>query len=80
MASRVVEKGSPEWMAFMDLWDIWKKVGTPENSEKYWHDLVWEHAAGYLEKYKNIPEFPVFKRMMVGMCEGLDEMAREKGI
>ena len=50
VASRVVEKGSPEWMAFMDLWDIWKKVGTPENGEKYWHDLGGEHAAGYREK------------------------------
>ena len=80
VASKTVEKGSPEWQAFMDIWDIYKQTAEPESDEKYWHDLVWEHANGYLEKYKNIPEYPIFRNMIIGMCNGLDEMAKERGM
>ena len=74
MAERTVEKGSDEWMAFMDLWDIYKKNGTPEDGEKNWHDLVWKYANDFMEKYKNIPQYPIFRNMVVGMIEGIDEM------
>lgn len=79
LAQKTIEKGSSEWLAFMDIWDIYKKVGNPEEDAQYWHDLVWKHANGYLEKYKTIPEYPIFRNMIVGMCEGLDEMIRNEG-
>lgn len=53
MASVKFNKGSEEWLMFMDFWNLCQKHWKPENNDKYWEQLT-DDANEFYEKYKEI--------------------------
>jgi hypothetical protein len=53
MASAKFNKGSEEWLMFMDFWNLCQKHWQVENKDKYWEQLT-NDANEFYEKYKEI--------------------------
>ena len=53
MAGVKFNKGSEEWLMFMDFWNLCQSFWNPETSEKYLDDLM-NKANEFCEKYKDI--------------------------
>lgn len=53
MAAVKFNKGSEEWMMFMDYWNICQKYWIPNNSDEYWQELM-EDINIFMEKYREI--------------------------
>lgn len=37
---REMKKESPEYKAFIAVWEFWKKYGTPEDNAEYWDETI----------------------------------------
>lgn len=51
MASKKFEKGSEEFLFFMEFWQMVQKYYIPEDSDEYWDDLL-SQAAKLTKKYQ----------------------------
>lgn len=54
MAGARFEKGSEEWMMFMDFWQLCQKYWIPEKDDKYWDDFA-EELRLFDKKFSEIP-------------------------
>ena len=54
MASAKFNKGSEEWMMFMDFYALSQKHWIPEDEHSFW-DIVISDTNDFVEKYKSIP-------------------------
>lgn len=73
MAAQRFEKGSEEWLMFMDFWNICQKYWQPEAANSYWRDLV-ETANDFYEKYAKIP---LAKKLALAFCNTQEERYKE---
>lgn len=69
MAAQRFEKGSEEWLMFMNLWQLCQKYWVPEKEDKYWQELI-ESVNEFYEKFANIP---LAKKMALAFCSAQDE-------
>lgn len=69
MAGQRFEKGSEEWLMFMELWQLCQKYWNPESNDAYWQELV-ESANEFYEKFANIP---LAKKMALAFCNVQEE-------
>lgn len=74
MAGKKFTKGSEEWLFFQDFYMICQKFWEPENSEKYWEDVLNESNA-LANKYI---DFPFARKVLGSFIESLEEKL-EKG-
>lgn len=50
MAGKRFEKGSEEWIMFMDFWNLCQKNWIAEKADAYW-DQLREDCIGFVEKH-----------------------------
>lgn len=53
MASAKIEKGSEEWLVFMDYWKFIQKYYAPDNNDSWWDEVV-KTGEKLIEKYKGM--------------------------
>lgn len=70
MAAIKFAKGSEEWQMFMDYWALCQKYWKPEDTDKYWEELLRE-VHNFADKYGNT-EF------VIGLCTALINYLKEK--
>ncbi len=60
MAAVKFQKGSEEWMMFMDYWALCQNFWIAENNDAYWQDFI-DASNKFVEKYKNVTDglFPL---------------------
>lgn len=63
MAAVKFAKGSEEWQMFMDYWALCQKYWKPEDTDKYWEELLRE-VHNFADKHGNT-EF------VIGLCTAL---------
>jgi len=77
MAKIEIEKNSPEWNIYQELWQLHKAYGDPEDNDTYWDDLD-KVITGWTNGYKGT-DYEEFVRMIaVGLLELLDGKLRRK--
>ncbi len=54
MAAVKFNKGSEQWMLFMDFWQLCQKHWKVEQTDKYWENVIAD-SNSFAEKYKSIP-------------------------
>ena len=54
MASAKFNKGSEEWMMFMDFYALSQKHWIPEDEHSFWESVI-SDTNDFVEKYKSIP-------------------------
>ena len=69
MASVKFDKGSEEWLMFMDYWNLCQKYWQVESNEEYW-DKVIEEGNIFCEKYKFTP---LSNKLIFAFIEKLEE-------
>lgn len=69
MAAQRFEKGSEEWLMFMDFWNLCQKFYVPEASDNYWQELV-NSVNDFYEKFAKIP---LAKKLALALCDMLEE-------
>lgn len=72
MASEKFEKGSEEWMMFLDFWNLCQKYWIVENTDEYWDSLV-NSAREFYEKYKNIH---LSENLAIALLNSQDEKSK----
>ena len=77
MAKRVMKEGMPEYDVFMAVWNLWKNYGTPEESDKYWDDLI-EASAKVATDKRFADCMDLASELSKAICNTLD--ARAAGI
>lgn len=53
MASVKFNKGSEEWLMFMDFWNLCQEYWNPENNDNYWDGMV-NRVDEFYKKYSDI--------------------------
>ena len=77
MAEQRFNKGSEEWMMFMNYWKLCQKFWIVEKKDDYWDSLK-DETNEFYEKYKNIT---LSKYLFVALVNSLEEIYRkESGI
>lgn len=74
MASVKFAKGSVEWYMFQDYWKLCQKFWIPENSDKYWDDVVKE-SREFLQKYEDIT-FSV--NLIIALVDNLESRIKQE--
>lgn len=72
MASEKFEKGSEEWMMFLDFWNLCQKYWLVENTDEYWDSLV-NSTREFYEKYKNIH---LSENLAIALLNSQDEKSK----
>ena len=74
MAEKKFNKGTEEWMMFVDFWNICQKNWLVENSDSYWANIIAD-AHEFHDKYKDIP---LAKNMILSFVKTQEELAKNK--
>lgn len=69
MASVKFDKGSEEWLMFMDYWNLCQKYWQAERTDDYWEKVIADTNA-FCEKYKVLS---LAKKLALAFIEDLDE-------
>ena len=69
MASVKFDKGSEEWLMFMDYWNLCQKYWQVEKNDDYWDKAIADTNA-FCEKYKVLS---LAKKLALAFIEDLDE-------
>lgn len=72
MASEKFEKGSEEWMMFLDFWNLCQKYWIVENTDEYWDSIV-NSTREFYEKYKNIH---LSENLAIALLNSQDEKSK----
>ena len=51
--NKSIEKGSEEWSAFTDIWDLYQAIGGVEDNDNYWSDAV-DKINEYAKKHDTV--------------------------
>lgn len=70
MAEVKFDKGSEEWMMFVEYWQMCQKFWKPEDSDKYWQELI-NAINEFYEKFKHIP---LAKKLALAFGDTQDEI------
>lgn len=66
------QKGTEEWQMFMDLWELCQRFWEPEESDKYWAELI-KAADEFHKKYNR----SFSKMAAAGLAEDCDMRSRK---
>lgn len=69
---KVFGKGSEEWQMFTDYWKLCQGLWNPEQTDKYWEEVIRQTDLFY-KKYKT----PFAKGLVVALAEELDRRSRK---
>lgn len=76
MASKRFEKGSEEWLLFMDFWKICQQFWEPEDNDEYWEQVI-DATNKFFEKYKaNNKIFSL--KIVMAFVDTLEKKMKEK--
>lgn len=74
MAAQRFEKGSEEWLMFMDFWNLCQKFYVPETSDSYWQELV-NSVNNFYEKFAKIP---LAQKLALALCDTQEERCKSE--
>ena len=75
MAEVKFNKGSEEWLMFMDFWQLCQKYWQVETNDKYWENLI-NSANDFCVKYK---EISLSRKLALALIEAMEENYKEWG-
>lgn len=73
MAKADFKRGTEEFMMFADFYNLCKQFWYPEDTERYWEELMEEFEKFY-RKYNSV----YARHLALGMLEALEEINKEK--
>ena len=74
MAAVKFDKGSEEWMMFMDFWKLCQKHWEPEDNDRYWDNLI-KDCDDFFKKYK---EIPMSRNLACALSESLEKEYKKR--
>lgn len=75
MASKKFNKGSEEWMMFMDFWNLCQKYWIVEDTDEYWEGVI-RSANDFQKKYNHIL---LSRRLALAFVDALEDVFRKRG-
>ena len=74
MAEQKFPKGSDEWFMFTTFWNLCQAYWIPENTEKYWQNVI-DDCNKFYETFKDIG---FSKQLAMSLIEFLEEKAKQE--
>ena len=74
MAEVKFQKGSEEWLMFLDYYKIIQKYYIPESKDSYW-DAVIEEMDGFCKKYEKVS---LAKKIAMAFLKTMEEVIKSE--
>lgn len=75
VASKRFEKGSEEWLLFMDFWKICQEFWQPEENDEYWEKVI-ETTSEFHKKYKTNNDI-FARKIALAFVDTIEEKAKQ---
>ena len=75
MASKKFNKGSEEWMMFMDFWNLCQKYWIVEDTDEYWEGVI-RSANDFQKKYNHIL---LSRRLALAFVDSMEDVFKKRG-
>ena len=74
MAGFKFQKGTEEWLMFMDYWNLCQRHWVVEKADDYWEQLIQE-ANAFIAKYENIE---LAKNLALALVNTQEQILKER--